>query len=132
VAVGTASVKAYFDAVNGEDYGAIDGLFTADAELVAPGVQPRRGPGEIAAYLREALAPYPDHVDEPTRIIDAGSTIVVEIRFAGALESGARVGFDAIDVFDLHDDGRITRLSSWYDSYAVREQLRTARMRESP
>jgi hypothetical protein len=41
------------------------------------------------------------------------------------------VGFDAVDVFDLDDDARIARLSSWYDSHAVREQLRTARMRES-
>jgi ketosteroid isomerase-like protein len=132
VAVDTASVRAYFDAINGEDYAAVDRLFTADAELVAPGVEPRRGPAEIAEYLRAALAPYPDHVDEPTRIIDAGSTVVVEIRFAGALASGARVAFDAVDVFDLGDDGRIVRLSSWYDSHAVRERLRTARLRESP
>jgi len=56
---------------------------------------------------------------------------VVEIRFAGALASGARVAFDAVDVFDIDDGGRIARLSSWYDSHAVREQLRTARLRES-
>jgi len=128
--VGTASVQAYFDAINGEDYAAIDRLFTADAELVAPGTRPLRGPAEITSYLRAALAPYPDHLDEPTRIIEAGSTVVVEIRFAGALASGARVAFDAVDVFDI-DDGRIARLSSWYDSHAVREQLRTARLRES-
>jgi ketosteroid isomerase-like protein len=131
VVVGSPSVQAYFDAVNREDYAAMSGLFTPDAELVAPGAQPRRGPQEIAEYLRAALAPYPEHVDEPTRIIDAGSTVVVEIRFAGAVASGARVTFDAVDLFDLGDDGRIARLSSWYDSYAVREQLRTARMRES-
>jgi ketosteroid isomerase-like protein len=124
-------VQAYFDAINGDDYAAIGRLFTAEAELVAPGVHPRRGPAEISEYLRAALAPYPDHVDEPTRIIDAGSTVVVEIRFTGALASGDRVAFDAVDVFDLGDDERIARLSSWYDSHAVREQLRMARMRES-
>ena len=129
--MGTASVQAYFDAINGEDYAAIDRLFTADAELVAPGTRPLRGPAEITSYLRAALAPYPDHLDEPTRIIEAGSTVVVEIRFAGALASGARVAFDAVDVFDIDDDGRIARLSSWYDSHAVREQVRTARLRES-
>jgi ketosteroid isomerase-like protein len=125
-------VQAYFDAINSEDYGAIDRLFTGDAEVVAPGIEPRRGPAEIADYLRAALAPYPDHRDEPTRIIDAGATVVVEIRFAGALASGERVAFDAVDVFDVDSDGRIARLSSWYDSHAVREQLRTARLRESP
>ncbi len=34
--------------------------------------------------------------------------------------------FDAIDVFDLDDDGRIVKLSSWYDSHAVRKALRAA------
>jgi len=123
-------VQAYFDAINGEDYAAIEELFTADAELVAPGTEPRHGPAEIADYLRAALARYPDHLDEPTRIINAGATVVVEIRFAGALASGERVAFDAVDVFDVDADGRIARLSSWYDSHAVREQLRTARLRE--
>jgi ketosteroid isomerase-like protein len=129
--VGTAVVQAYFDAINSEDYDAIERLFTADAQVIAPGIEPRSGPAEIADYLRAALAPYPDHLDEPTRIIDAGATVVVEIRFAGALASGERVAFDAVDVFDINTDGRIIRLSSWYDSHAVREQLRTARLRES-
>lgn len=124
-------MQAYFDAINGEDFAAIDRLFTADAEVIAPGTAPRRGPIEIADYLRAALAPYPDHVDRPTRVIDAGATVVVEIRFDGGLASGERIAFDAVDVFDIHPDGRITRLSSWYDSHAVREQLRTARLRES-
>jgi hypothetical protein len=35
--------------------------------------------------------------------------------------------FDAIDVFDLDAHGQITKLSSWYDSHAVRSALRAAR-----
>ena len=35
--------------------------------------------------------------------------------------------FDAVDVFDFDDDGKITRLSSWYDSHAVRRRLRELR-----
>jgi hypothetical protein len=98
---------------------------------VAPGVASRRGPEAIEAYFQAALSLYPEHLDDPTRIIVAGRTVTVEIRFTGALASGAPVTFDAVDVFDLDDDARITRLSSWYDSHDVRSQLRAAREKQT-
>ena len=52
--------------------------------------------------------------------------MTVEIHFTGRLENGAPIEFDAIDVFDLDDDGRIVKLTSWYDSHAVRKTLRAA------
>jgi ketosteroid isomerase-like protein len=60
-------------------------------------------------------------------MILADSTATVEITFTGALASGSRMEFDAVDVFDFDDDGRIVRLTSWYDSHAVRQRLREAR-----
>ena len=41
--------------------------------MMAPGVSPRRGPSEVADYFRSALARYPEHYDDPTRIVEAGS-----------------------------------------------------------
>ena len=35
--------------------------------------------------------------------------------------------FDAIDVFDFDGEGKITRLSSWYDSHSVRARLKELR-----
>jgi hypothetical protein len=61
----------------------------------------------------------------------SGRTATVEIHFKGALASGAEIEFDAVDVFDFDDDGKITRLSSWYDSHAVRQMLRQARAAEA-
>jgi uncharacterized protein (TIGR02246 family) len=124
--VSTELVSAYFDAINGDDFDAAAQLFAPTAELLAPGTAPRRGHAQIADYLRAALAPYPEHIDEPTRVILAGDTAVAEIRFTGVLASGGRVAFDAVDVFDF-DAGHIARLSSWYDSHAVRTALRAAR-----
>ncbi len=120
-------MRAYFDAINGEDFEALKTLFAPTAEVRAPGTPPRRGHAQIAGYLRAALAPFPEHVDEPTRVILAGDTAVAEIRFTGVLASGGRVAFDAVDVFDFDAGGRIARLSSWYDSHAVRNALRAAR-----
>src|SRR3954453_1771179 len=121
------TIRAYFDGINAERYADCGALFAPDGELVAPGTPPRRGPQEIADYFRAALRLYPEHHDEPTRVIAAGTTVTVEIHYTGRLESGDRVEFGAVDVFDLDADARIVRLSSWYDSHAVRQQLRAAR-----
>lgn len=121
-----ATIHAYFEGINAERYDRVAALFAADGVLIAPGIEPRRGAAEIEEYFRSALRLYPEHHDDPTRTIVAGSTATVEIHFTGALESGARMEFDAVDVFDLDDQGRIARLSSWYDSHAVRSQLRAA------
>jgi ketosteroid isomerase-like protein len=120
------AVEAYFEGINAERYDDVGALFAPDGVLVAPGVAPRRGPAEVADYFRAALRLYPEHYDDPTRIIDAGTTVTVEIHFTGRLENGHPLEFDAVDVFDLDGDGRIARLSSWYDSHAVRKALRAA------
>ena len=60
-------------------------------------------------------------------MILAESTATVEITFTGALESGERMEFDAVDVFDFDESGKIARLSSWYDSHAVSRRLEEIR-----
>jgi ketosteroid isomerase-like protein len=121
-----STVEAYFQGINEERYDDVGALFKPDGVLIAPGVAPRVGPREVASYFRAALRLYPEHHDDPTRIIEAGSTVTVEIHFTGRLENGARLEFDAVDVFDLDDEGRISKMSSWYDSHAVRKSLRAA------
>jgi len=117
-------VDAYFAAINAEDWPALETLWEADAELVATGARPRRGVREVVAYFPRVLAAYPVHVDTPGRRIAEGSAVVVEVSFAGRLASGQEVAFDAVDVFDLSPDGtRIRRLSTWYDTAAVRRQI---------
>jgi uncharacterized protein (TIGR02246 family) len=128
-AINERTLRAYFDGINAEDYAAVAALFAPDGELIAPGAGVRRGADAIEAYFASALRTYPDHRDDPTRFLHAGSSVTVEIHFTGRVAGGGALEFDAVDVFDLDDDGRITRLTSWYDSHEVREQLRQMRER---
>ena len=121
-----STVTAYFEGINDERYDDVGALFAPDGVLIAPGIEPKVGPEAVASYFRAALRLYPEHYDDPTRIIEAGSTVTVEIHFTGRLENGSPMEFDAIDVCDLDDEGRIVKLTSWYDSHAVRKTLRAA------
>ncbi len=120
----TDPVSAYFAAVNAGDWAALAGLWEPDAELVATGARPRHGREDIMAYYPRVLAGYAEHEDRPVRRIKDGSTVVVEVAFTGRTTAGRAVAFDAIDVFDLAPgSGRIRRLSTWYDTAAVRRQV---------
>ncbi len=116
----------YLELVNAERWDELESIFTPDAELLAMGIKPRRGLEQIRDYYERAFAPYPQHEDRATRFIRSGRTVVVEIHFDGVTEAGVELSFDAVDVFDLAADGRIERLSSWYDSAWVRESLTRA------
>jgi SnoaL-like domain len=107
-------------------------LFAENAELCAPGTEPRHGRDAVEGYYRTALKPYPRHLDEPTRVLMSEKAATVEIHFSGALASGIPLEFDAVDVFDFDDDGLIVRLTSWYDSHAVRSSLKPARESMAP
>ncbi|CND74735.1 Ketosteroid isomerase-related protein [Mycobacterium tuberculosis] len=115
---GADVVARYFAAVNAEDWGALQDLFTADAVLAATGSRTRRGRDDVIAHYPRVLAGYAEHLDRPTRRLDCASTTVVEISFTGRTVEGRPIAFDAVDVFDLRD-GLIARLASWYDTAAV-------------
>ena len=46
-----------------------------------------------------------------------------EVVFTGRTAAGKDVRFDAIDVFDLAEDGRIRRWSNWYDIDYARKAI---------
>ena len=117
------TLEAYFSGVNEDRFDDVAALFAPDATLTAPGVGPLR-PDEIAAYLAKALSGYPKHHDEPTRTLLAERAATVEITFTGQTQDGTPVTFDALDVFDFDEHGRITRLRTWFDSHELRKKLR--------
>jgi ketosteroid isomerase-like protein len=121
------TVAAYFAGINAERYADVGALFADSGELVAPGVDARRGADDIANYFAAALKPYPEHLDDPVRVNYSGDSATVEIHFTGRTANGFELEFDAVDIFDFTADGKILRLSSWYDSHAVRQQLRRSR-----
>ena len=115
-------VQAYFDAINAEDIEALRPLWTADVELRAVGSRARRGIDEAMDYFGPLFDPWVEHLDLPTRVIGDGDAVAVEIRFSGRTEGGRELTFDAVDVFDLAD-GKIRRLTTWYDLVWLRKQL---------
>ena len=64
------------------------------------------------------------HVDHPTRLVisERDGTVLAEVTFTGRTPDGRDVAFDAIDVFDIVD-GRIKKLTNWYDIDYARKAL---------
>ncbi|MCW2984331.1 MAG: nuclear transport factor 2 family protein [Conexibacter sp.] len=122
-----AVIVEYFACVNGEDRERLADLWAADGELRAVGARPRVGRVAVMDYFAKIFDPWLHHHDEPTRIVvaDGESTAVAEVTFHGTTHDGRQVRFDAVDVFDLLD-GRIQRLTSWYDIDYVRRSLKPA------
>ena len=118
-----AVIGAYFDAINSERYDDVAALFAENGTLIAPGTKLRQGREAIAAFFPKVLARYPEHHDDATRVLVDGRAAAVEIDFTGKLDTGEPISFQAIDIFDLDEQGKIAKLSTWYDSHPLRRQL---------
>lgn len=117
-------VRRYFAAVNDRRFDDLPELFAPDAELRPVGSAPRVGRDAIAAYYPEILSGFAEGFDDPRRAHVADTAVTVEIAFTGRTRRGREVAFEAIDVFELDHDGRIARLSLWYDTLDVARQVR--------
>jgi ketosteroid isomerase-like protein len=115
-------VRRYFECIDREDWAGLRQLFAPSASLSAVGARSRTGLDEIVDYYERALGPWTHHSDVPTRLIAAGDTFTVEVKFTGETPDGRTVTFDAVDIFDLCD-GSIVAFSSWYDTDYARRAL---------
>jgi ketosteroid isomerase-like protein len=118
------AIGRYFNGVNTEDWDDFRGIWHDDAVVEVVGGVRVQGWDEIRPYYVRALAGFPAHHDDPYRIHVAGDTVTVEIAFTGETVEGVPTSFEAVDVFTLAD-GRITRLTTWYDLGRVLGFLRT-------
>ncbi len=117
-----AVVKDYFVALNGEDWDLMASVLHPELDLIPSGSRPRIGSDKAIAMFKKIFDRFPAHQDSPTRFLAAGNTVVVEITFNGATQDGQEVTFDAVDIFDV-DNGRISRLSQWFDTAALAAAL---------
>lgn len=115
-------VTAYIACLNEEDWEAFADLWHDDAEFRAVGARPRCGRSEITAFFRRLFDPWAVHLDTQRRVISSGDVVTVEVDFVGTTPDGRQIEFDAVDVFDI-ENGRISRLSNWYDLAYVRMLL---------
>ena len=119
-----AVVERYFAAVNAGDFDTLRQVLHPDIELTACMSRPRQGVESVVAFFDAVFGRYPEHSDIPTRLICDGDSVVAEIHFEGRSDTGAEIVFEAVDVFDVVD-GRIRRLSQWFDSADLQRQLRS-------
>ena len=119
-----AVVERYFAAVNAGDFDTLRQVLHPDIELTACMSRPRQGVESVVAFFDAVFGRYPEHSDIPTRLICDGNSVVAEIHFEGRSDTGAEIVFEAVDVFDVVD-GRIRRLSQWFDSADLQRQLRS-------
>ena len=117
-----AVVKDYFVALNDEDWELMASVRHPELDLIPSGSRPRIGSDKAIAMFQKIFERFPVHQDNPTRFLESGNTVVVEITFNGATQDGQKVAFDAVDIFDV-EDGRIFRLSQWFDTSALAAML---------
>jgi ketosteroid isomerase-like protein len=117
-----AAARRYFDCLDAEDWVGMREIWTDDGELRAVGARPRSGIDDVIGYFSKLFTPWAEHRDAPTRVIVSGDTVVAEVTFTGTTRDGRTVSFDAVDVFDTRD-GRIRRLSNWYDIAYARKVI---------
>lgn len=117
-----AVVKDYFTALNDEDWDLMASVLHPELDLIPSGSRPRIGSDKAIAMFQKIFERFPVHQDNPTRFLESGNTVVVEITFNGATQDRQEVSFDAVDIFDV-EDGRISRLSQWFDTAALAAAL---------
>ena len=115
-------VHRYFECINAEDWDALKDLWHDDATFAPVGAAPRHGIADILTFYKKLFVAWAMHRDTPTRLLPSGSSVTAEVRFDGETPDGQLVSFDAVDVFDIVD-GRIKRLTNWYDIALVRKML---------
>lgn len=116
------AVNTYFESINNEDWDRLATIWQDHAELIPMGAPSSRGKDEIVEFYPKTLASWMAHLEDPVRFHVAGDTVIAEIHVTGKSATGIEVEFDAVDVFDLVD-GRIQRLTNWYDTAALRTLL---------
>jgi len=124
------AIAQYFDCINNERWDAFPEVWAADAELVGVGGHHYRGRENVLGYYPPVLAPFPVHFDDAYTCYADGDVYTVEIEFRGETHEGTPVSFEAVDVFTLRD-GKIGRLTTWYDVDAVRDAARRPGPRET-
>jgi ketosteroid isomerase-like protein len=117
-----ATIAAYFESLNAEDWSRLRSLWHLEGELRAVGARRRDGREDVMSLFEKLFNPWTVHCDKPVRVVQSGTSATVEVEFTGTTPDGNSVLFEAVDVFDF-EDGLIRRLSNWYDIDYARRAL---------
>lgn len=116
----TTTVEAYMKAFATADKEGWLALFADDCETIDPYPgDVNKGHEGIGAFWDRSFALGSNFEFDVPHVITAGDRAVMP--FTLSMEAGgARYGFDGVDVFEFADDGRIQRLTAYWDPTKVR------------
>jgi hypothetical protein len=100
----------YIDALNRDDWQAMDALFSADAQVTMPGFEISGREAIVRHYERAVGGYFSYHSAEPTRIVSDGETVFILLSIDTSVNGGERRQSVAVDIFDV-SMGRITKLT---------------------
>jgi uncharacterized protein len=122
-----------FAAFRSRDPDRIAAVFTPDAEWIAPadnatavalgGPSELKGPQMLATFLSEWAPSIFKNVEvEFERVLEAGSTVVVEMRYRATVVNGRPYDNRYCFLFDV-EDGRVRRVREHMDTLAGQKQI---------
>jgi len=119
--------RSYFAAIDARNADAAADHFHPDGidDIVALGVF--RGPHEVRKLFRELFTAMPDVTMKVERIVADDEVAAVQYRMTGTFEggpfqgiepTGKRVELRGFDAIEVDEDGKITRITGYYDGAA--------------
>jgi steroid delta-isomerase len=116
----TAAVETYVKSFATADKVAWLGLFADDAEQVDPYPAPANVGGEaIEAFWDRTFSIGSDYSFDAPQLIGAGDRLAMPFTLTFT-SGGGRYQFDGVDVFEFDDDGKIKRLTAYWDPAKIR------------
>lgn len=124
--------RGYFAAISSRNPQAVTSFFSADGidDIVPLGVF--RGPVEIGETFKELFAALPDIEFTVTRVVADHDAVVVEWRLTGTFDgatfqgiepTGKRVELRGLDHLEVNEDGKVTRVTGYYDGADFARQV---------
>lgn len=110
-------VRAYYDAIDAEEYESVFACFDEDIVYERPGQADIEGIEALRAFYLDGR-PLTDGSHEIRSLTSEGDTVAVRGRFEGA-QNGTEVAFGFADFFEFTDDGTVDRRYTYTDRDTV-------------
>jgi steroid Delta-isomerase len=122
------AVDGYFAAIAALDEDAFVASFAPDGVSYDPvGAEPSAGEEGLRRFFAGITRTFRRMELTPDDTFHAGGRVAVRWTGRGESHEGVEVEYAGIDVFEIDDDGRITRLWAYWDPRQLFAQLRPAR-----
>ena len=118
------AVKAYFAAIRAMDQQAWVDTFAADAVSYDPvGAPPTVGYQQLAKFFQQITSAFKEVGLKEDEVFIAGNGAAVRWTGRGISQSGSKVHFEGIDVFEVNEAGKIQTLHAYWNPAEMMAQL---------